>query len=1125
MAITKNTFTGNGTTVLYSFSFPYLDESHVKATLNGTPTTAFTFANATTLQFNSAPGAGVEIVIFRETDSDQSEAVFAAGSPIRAADLNQNNTQLLYVAQENVQGTGEANATSNLALTNSNTAISTANAAVVTANAADAAAAAAVITANTAESNSLAAVSTANTASSNASAAVITANSAVSTANSAVSTANGAVVTANAASSTANQAAIDAAAAVVTANAADGKADAAVLTANAADANASAAVSTANSAVSTANSAVSTANSAVSTANTAESNSLSAISTANSAAAAVASAVIYQPVVDLTALALLTPNDGDFFELQDSTGADTDPSITGVPVGLVGAAGLTFRLRYDDPPGEYAFLGYFANDSETRYLKTGTGTVTSTNILDGTIVDADISATAAIAGTKISPNFGSQNLVTTGTATAASLNPTGSSVPTNGVYLPAANSVAISTNGTGRLFVDASGNVAVTSGTGSQLPSYQTGFNVFGGSNAVSATAPGVITLGPVSTTITANEIVGRVQFYSNDGSSGLTGVVGKIDCLAESNFVGTAPTALTFHTNNSVAGTLNERMRLDSSGRLGLGTSSPGYQLEVSSGANDATALFNSTSVNGSHIRFGRSGTVDGYLGCSEGFLTALTPGDIAIRSQGALGLATGGANTRLYISSTGNVGIGVTGPTATLHTETNSTGEIARFVNTNTTAGYGLYVKAGGSFSGRYSLKVDDASGVEHLKINQDGIVSIGNPATISARLNVKASSGAGPLLLENSSGGEVLRVDSSGRLLVGTSTARANLFNSSYSPRLQIESANSGSGSSIALVSAGNGQFNEANLCFAKSRGNALGDNTIVQSADDLGGITFQGSDGSEFVVAASVFAQVDGTPGANDMPGRLVFSTTADGASSPTERMRITNAGNVGIAVTAPTSLLHLRGTGDVLRLDTSGSEDQNGVSLRFHQRDTTIVDNQGYGGLEWEGSDSSNAGVRGYIKGFAEGATGEFGIRFATQGSGASSPVEQARLTSTGDLQFNSGYGSVATAYGCRAWVNFDGTTATPSTIRGSGNVSSITKNGTGDYTVNFTAAMVDVNYCATACTSQRSDVSANTSTGYRTTSSNANPPTTYTTTQVRFVNATSGGTNVDSQVFSVSVFR
>jgi hypothetical protein len=58
--------------------------------------------------------------------------------------------------------------------------------------------------------------------------------------------------------------------------------------------------------------------------------------------------------------------------------------------------------------------------------------------------------------------------------------------------------------------------------------------------------------------------------------------------------------------------------------------------------------------------------------------------------------------------------------------------------------------------------------------------------------------------------------------------------------------------------------------------------------------------------------------------------------------------------------------------------------------------------------------------------------------------------------------FNSGYGSVATAYGCRAWVNFNGTGTVA--IRASGNVSSITDNGTGDYTVNFTTAMPDANY-------------------------------------------------------------
>ena len=70
-------------------------------------------------------------------------------------------------------------------------------------------------------------------------------------------------------------------------------------------------------------------------------------------------------------------------------------------------------------------------------------------------------------------------------------------------------------------------------------------------------------------------------------------------------------------------------------------------------------------------------------------------------------------------------------------------------------------------------------------------------------------------------------------------------------------------------------------------------------------------------------------------------------------------------------------------------------------------------------------------------------------------------------TFSGDLSFNSGYGSAAVGYGCRAWVNFNGTGTVA--IRASGNVSSITDNGTGDYTVNFATALPDVNYGFACC--------------------------------------------------------
>ena len=100
MAVTQNSYTGNGTTTNYSFTFPYLKQSEIKASLDATVTTAFSIPNATTVQFNTAPANGVKIKIYRETDSDSLAATFYAGSAIKSEDLNDNFTQNLYATQE-----------------------------------------------------------------------------------------------------------------------------------------------------------------------------------------------------------------------------------------------------------------------------------------------------------------------------------------------------------------------------------------------------------------------------------------------------------------------------------------------------------------------------------------------------------------------------------------------------------------------------------------------------------------------------------------------------------------------------------------------------------------------------------------------------------------------------------------------------------------------------------------------------------------------------------------------------------------------------------------------------------------------------------------------------------------
>jgi len=119
-------------------------------------------------------------------------------------------------------------------------------------------------------------------------------------------------------------------------------------------------------------------------------------------------------------------------------------------------------------------------------------------------------------------------------------------------------------------------------------------------------------------------------------------------------------------------------------------------------------------------------------------------------------------------------------------------------------------------------------------------------------------------------------------------------------------------------------------------------------------------------------------------------------------------------------------------------------------------------------------------------------------------------------TISGDMSFNSGYGSATVAYGCRAWVNFNGTGTVA--IRASGNVTSITDNGTGDYTVNFTTAMPDVNYAA-VCNSSRTD-SPN---GMGNLYTQAAVPTAAAVRLVATIPTTSGAN--DQAFFMVAIFR
>jgi hypothetical protein len=124
-------------------------------------------------------------------------------------------------------------------------------------------------------------------------------------------------------------------------------------------------------------------------------------------------------------------------------------------------------------------------------------------------------------------------------------------------------------------------------------------------------------------------------------------------------------------------------------------------------------------------------------------------------------------------------------------------------------------------------------------------------------------------------------------------------------------------------------------------------------------------------------------------------------------------------------------------------------------------------------------------------------------------------VAVGQFDSSGNFKFNSGYGSVVTAYGCRAWVNFNGTGTVA--IRASGNVTSITDNGTGDYTVNFTTAFSDTNYALSGFI--RSDLVTPDNVHNLTAGSSATKTTSAVRVLSRYTSGLTDTTEIDVQIF------
>jgi len=258
------------------------------------------------------------------------------------------------------------------------------------------------------------------------------------------------------------------------------------------------------------------------------------------------------------------------------------------------------------------------------------------------------------------------------------------------------------------------------------------------------------------------------------------------------------------------------------------------------------------------------------------------------AAGSTGLLQVQTNGTE-KLRIDSSGQVGIGTSSPEEDLHISNDT--PVIRLTDSSTNR-HAQFVCIDGSL--RLDADNNNAQSNTNIAFRTDGT--------------------------------ERMRIDSSGRLLIGTTSGTGHSLTGTNNPLLQVESASSNDYARASFIFNGATSVGPG-LWFGKSRGTSVGSNTIVNDGDQVGGFFFHAADGTDkFSRVASIEVKVDGTPGSNDTPGRITFATTADGADGTTERMRIDSSGRVGIGTTSPAQLLEIHGASNpaVLLKDTTNN---------------------------------------------------------------------------------------------------------------------------------------------------------------------------------------------------------
>jgi hypothetical protein len=419
-----------------------------------------------------------------------------------------------------------------------------------------------------------------------------------------------------------------------------------------------------------------------------------------------------------------------------------------------------------------------------------------------------------------------------------------------GIYSPGADQVAVATGGVERLSISSAGEVTTTNqkinlvtvgrGAGALFTNVALGDGVLAGN-----------TTGLYNTAIGTSALSANTT-GNNNSAIGISALI--------SNTIG---------INNAAAG--SDALRSNSAGN--------------NNSALGVSALYNNT-----------TGSNNTCVGHQAGLLLTTGSNNTIIGNiLGTAGLSDtviigAGTTERLRIDSAGNVGIGTTSPDGTLHVHTASAGTGTPWANADD-----LIVENNGPTG--ISIIAPNTEQAQIIFGNPiDNIGSIIRWKQDENELQVGTHRADGFLTFRTAIGVERARIDSSGRLLVGTTTGYLTPISAVTQPLFQVHDT-SASEAQVSINSWATGTNTGGNLTFCRSDSGTVGTHTVVGVADGLGNVRFAGSDGTKFIEGASITASADGAWGADDGPTKLVFATTADGASSPTERMRIESNGKV------------------------------------------------------------------------------------------------------------------------------------------------------------------------------------------------------------------------------------